>query len=64
MQGAVLISKDEDFACMVQKGTLPCQLLWIRLGNTTNIALWEALEPKLQLAIDAFEAGNQLVEIV
>jgi predicted nuclease of predicted toxin-antitoxin system len=39
-RGAILVSKDEDFVSMNAVDELGCPLLWIRIGNTTNEALW------------------------
>jgi predicted nuclease of predicted toxin-antitoxin system len=57
--GAVVVTKDEDFA----RATPPAQVLWVRLGNTRNEALlasfehvWDALEPSLS-------RGEGIVEI-
>lgn len=59
--GAVLITKDEDFAATGKARKFA--VLWIRLGNTTNQALWAAIEPNLPEIIAAIEQGERLIEI-
>ena len=61
--GAVLVTKDEDFAHLVRRETAEAAVVWIRLGNTTNRALWEALEPLCPDLIDALRRGERLIEI-
>ena len=59
--GAVLVSKDEDFVVL----RLPDRftLLWLRCGNATNRALAEWLEPRWA-RIEAFlDTGEQFVEV-
>ena len=62
-RGAVLVSKDEDFVELSQRGILTSPLLWIRIGNTTNAHLWKVLEPLLKEAEESFAAGEKIVEI-
>ena len=60
--GAVIWSKDVDFA---QRARLRpgLQVVWLRLGNTTNAALRERLAPHLETVAAALAAGEILVEI-
>jgi len=60
---AILITKDEDFVMMSNLGRSDCPVLWIRLGNTTNKALWASLEPVLPEIVAAFDRGERLVEL-
>jgi len=58
-QGAVLISKDADFAAL--GGAL--RVIWVRIGNTTNrrlIDAWSRAWPSILLAL---EQGDDLVEV-
>ena len=59
---AVIWSKDVDFA---QRARLRpgLQVVWLRLGNTTNAALREQLAPRLDTVAAALAAGETLVEI-
>ena len=60
---SVIVSKDGDFAILA-KGSRPGpQVLWVRLGNVSNKALWSALEPLLPEIVEALEAGEQVIEI-
>ncbi len=62
-QGAVLVTKDEDFIDLSHRGVLVVPVLWIRLGNTTNTVLWRKLEPLLSGIEAAFAAGERIVEV-
>jgi predicted nuclease of predicted toxin-antitoxin system len=61
--GAAIISKDEDFAALARGDQAGPQVIWIRLGNTTNRALWSALEPLLPEIVEALQAGERLIEV-
>lgn len=61
---ALLITKDEDFFIRANLGLLPVPVIWIRLGNTTNRALWASLESILPEILSAIEAGERIVEVV
>ncbi len=43
--GATLITKDEDFLALANRDMSGPQIVWIRIGNIGNDALWRALEP-------------------
>jgi len=45
--GSVLVSKDEDFLYLSQRGNPAGTLLWIRLGNCRNAALIAAIDAQL-----------------
>lgn len=75
-QGAVVITKDADFAALAGKtGTGPRSenaktrakrgpaVVWLRLGNVTNDALIKAVVGVLPQIIAAIEAGEDLVEV-
>ncbi|MBO9527258.1 MAG: DUF5615 family PIN-like protein [Sphingobium yanoikuyae] len=59
--GAVLISKDEDFILL----RLPDRfvLLWLRCGNATNRALVAWLEPRWARIEVLLGCGERLVEV-
>ena len=59
---AILVTKDSDFIQLAHFGNGP-RVLWIRLGNTLNRALWQRLEPLLAGIVAAFEAGEIVVEV-
>lgn len=60
---AVLITKDQDFAGIANSGPPGTAVIWIRLGNTTNQALWEVLEPLMPEIDEALGQGDRLIEI-
>lgn len=59
--GAVLVSKDEDFVVL----RLPDRfaLLWLRRGNATNRALVTWLESRWTRIEKLLEGGERLVEV-
>ncbi|WNO54635.1 DUF5615 family PIN-like protein [Stakelama saccharophila] len=59
--GAVLVSKDEDFVTL----RLPDRFafLWLRCGNATNRALMAWLEPRWERTAALLEAGERFVEV-
>lgn len=62
-QGAVLVSKDEDFFHLAGLPGSTGRLLWVRLGNCrtpTLIAAFEQLWPDIQSRL---EAGERVVEV-
>ncbi len=60
--GAVIITKDEDFAVRdaLQKGP---PVVWVRLGNTRRAELLRRMEAALPEIVAALERGETLVEI-
>lgn len=61
--GAVIVTKDNDFAQMIKRMGPPPQILWITCGNTSNARLREVLQTALPAAFDLLEHGESLVEI-
>jgi predicted nuclease of predicted toxin-antitoxin system len=62
--GAAIVTKDEDFAMLVRRDPSGPPVVWVRLGNVTNRALWQALEPLLPEVVEALGEGERLIEIV
>ncbi len=61
--GAVVVTKDADFARLLRfQGPTP-QVLWIRCGNASNSSLRAILETTLPPALQLLERGEALVEI-
>jgi predicted nuclease of predicted toxin-antitoxin system len=60
--GAVLISKDEDFLLL----RLPNRfaLLWLRCGNSTNKAFVEWLEARWPRIEALINTGERLIEVI
>ena len=59
--GAVILTKDEDFVSIGKEP--PLAVVWIRLGNVSNTALWSALEPILPAIVAALVRGERLIEV-
>ena len=61
--GAVIITKDEDFAIrrVLQEGP---SVVWVRTGNTRRVELLRRIEAELNTIVAALERGETLVEIV
>jgi len=38
--GAILVTKDEDFVALARQEQTGPQVMWIRIGNISNDALW------------------------
>ena len=60
---SVIITKDEDFAEWVRRGRPGPSVVWLRIGNTSNHALFLWLEPLLPLIIRKLELSERLVEV-
>jgi predicted nuclease of predicted toxin-antitoxin system len=59
-----LITKDEDFLALSEREESGPQVVWIRLGNISNNALWRAIEPQLNEIVQALNAGERIVEVL
>ena len=58
-----LITKDIDFVQLARSDAAGVAVIWIRIGNVTNAALWRVLEPALPEIVAALRAGERIVEI-
>lgn len=58
-----LITKDVDFVQLARSDAAGVAVIWIRIGNVTNAALWRVLEPALPDIVAALRAGERIVEI-
>lgn len=61
--GAVIVSKDEDFADWVRQGRAGPAVLWLRLGNSTRRELLAWIEARLPAALRQLQEGERLVEV-
>jgi predicted nuclease of predicted toxin-antitoxin system len=61
--GAVVVTKDEDFATRRQLTSDGPPIVWIRFGNTTNPELLLRMEAHLPNVIAALGRGEMLIEI-
>ena len=60
---AVIWSKDADFADRGPVGHPVLQVVWLRVGNTTNTSLQARLAPHLSAVEAALESGEFLIEV-
>lgn len=60
--GAVIITKDEDFAVRHLLTGGPA-VVWLRLGNTRRAVLLERVEAEFPAVLAALERGETLIEI-
>jgi predicted nuclease of predicted toxin-antitoxin system len=61
--GAVIISKDEDFANLVLVRPEPVAVLWLRIGNCRTPALLAAMERAWPHIDEQLDAGARLIEV-
>jgi predicted nuclease of predicted toxin-antitoxin system len=61
---AALLTKDEDFVILARNEPNGPQVVWIRVGNISNHALWRAINPQLDEIIQALKAGERIVEVL
>ena len=62
--GAILVTKDEDFLALAGQEPAGPQVVWIRIGNISNEALWRALDPLLDEIVQSLNAGERIVEAI
>jgi predicted nuclease of predicted toxin-antitoxin system len=60
---AVVLTKDADFARLLDERGPPPQVLWVTLGNTSNSRMRDVLRRSLPSAVTLLSAGEALVEI-
>lgn len=61
--GAVIVTKDEDFANMTALGGEAPAVVWVRVGNTRRAPLLAWFEPLIDEVVSLVEAGNRLIEL-
>ena len=59
---AIVWSKDSGFADRARQSP-GMQVVWVRIGNTTNASLRERLAPLLTVIAAALEDGETVIEI-
>lgn len=62
--GAAIVTKDADFSVRTVTAPDGPAVVWIRIGNTTNRALLNQLEPLWPEVEQALQQGDRLVEVV
>jgi predicted nuclease of predicted toxin-antitoxin system len=60
---AVVMTKEEDFADMVERLGPPPHVIWLTCGNTSNAALRILLKQTLPKALQLIRQGDSLVEV-
>jgi predicted nuclease of predicted toxin-antitoxin system len=63
-RGAVLVTKDQDFAIGRTAASTGPTVLWVRLGNSDNAALLRRIEQALNSISAAVERGDTVIELV
>ena len=63
-RGLTIITKDEDFQALANRqGSIPPQVVWVRLGNCRKAVLLEAFSRILPALRDMLAAGDAVIEI-
>jgi len=62
--GAVIVTKDEDFAARKAHSPGSPPVVWVRIGNASNRALLKWFVPLLPTILERLENGEGLIEIV
>lgn len=62
--GGVIVSKDEDFPQRALVAEPAPKILWLRVGNTSNRALFAWLSPIWPNIEHSLQSGEQLIEVI
>ena len=62
--GAVILTKDEDFAARTQQAPSGPVIIWLRVGNCSNTALRLWLEPRWPGIVQLVTQGSRLIEVI
>jgi len=60
---AIILTKDSDFAGLLEQHGSPPRILWLTCGNTSEAALQQILARHLSTALRLLDGGEDLVEI-
>jgi predicted nuclease of predicted toxin-antitoxin system len=60
---ATVLTKDSDFALLLNRFGPPPAVIWVRCGNTSNEHLKRLFEKVFEETIDLLDAGETLIEI-
>lgn len=63
LRGAVIVTKDADFAERTARTPTGPVILWLRIGNATNRVLMNWLTPRWEEVTDHLKAGDRLIEV-
>jgi predicted nuclease of predicted toxin-antitoxin system len=61
--GAIIMTKDEDFAERAARENSGPVIVWLRIGNATNRALTHWLNPRWAEITGLLESGSRLIEV-
>jgi len=61
--GLIILTKDADFAELVERLGPPPQVVWLTCGNTSEAALRVLLKTAMPRALQLLAQGERLVEI-
>jgi len=61
--GAVIVSKDEDFAQMTLVRPEPVAVVWLRMGNCRTPVLLAAMERAWPDIVQQLDTGARLIEV-
>jgi predicted nuclease of predicted toxin-antitoxin system len=59
----ILITKDEDFIALALRDPSGPQVVWLRIGNISNDALWTAVSAAFDEILTSLESGDRIVEV-
>jgi predicted nuclease of predicted toxin-antitoxin system len=60
---AIVLTRDDDFAILLERLGPPPRVLWVTCGNSSNEHLRQVLAATLPDALKLINAGEVLVEI-
>jgi predicted nuclease of predicted toxin-antitoxin system len=60
---SIIVTKDEDFAERTARTDVGPVIVWLRIGNATNRALLEWLEPRWSSVVQLLIDDNRLIEV-
>lgn len=63
-ENLIVVTKDEDFAARAQLTASAPLIVWLRVGNATNRALFMWIELRLPGIVELLEQGNRIIEVV
>lgn len=61
--GAIMLTRDSDFAALRLRAASGPAVVWLRLGNITNAKLERALKSALPEIVAAVAEGELLIEL-
>ncbi len=62
-EGAAILTKDEDFSLLAVTARERCPVVWVRIGNVTNRALFQIMERRWADVVALVDAGERIVEL-